>query len=175
MRGQEGGATILGAMPTVVSCGVILLDAQRRVFACHATGTSRWDLPKGVLDAGEAPREAAVREAWEEAGLRLVPGTLADLGEFAYLSGKRLHLFALHVAAGAFDIAGCRCRSFFPHHLTGAPTPEADAYAWKPLAQVEAWAGKGLVKVLGRIDWAALEALPAQGRVDVDTTTPVGP
>ena len=162
-------------MPTVVSCGVIVLDTQRRVFACHATGTARWDLPKGLADPGEPPRDAAVREAWEEAGLRLEPGALADLGEFAYLSGKRLHLFALRVADGAFDVADCRCRSFFDHHRTGAPTPEADAYAWKALADVDAWAGKGLVKVLGRIDWAALDALPETARVDVDTDTPVGP
>ena len=155
-------------MPTVLSCGVIVLDARRRVFACHATGTARWDLPKGMLDPGETPRAAAVREAWEEAGLRLVPDTLADLGEFAYLSGKRLHLFALRAADDAFDLADCRCRSFFAHHVTGRPTPEADAYAWKPLAEVDAWAGKGLAKLLGRIDWATLDALPVTGSVEVD-------
>jgi 8-oxo-dGTP pyrophosphatase MutT (NUDIX family) len=162
-------------MPTVVSSGVILLDGTRRVFACRATGTARWDLPKGMIDRGEEAREAAVREAWEEAGLRLAPKTLTDLGEFPYLSGKRLHLFALRVGAAAFDLADCRCRSFFPHRFTGAPTPEADAYAWQPLAAVATWAGKGLVKVLGRVDWAALDALPQQSSVDVDTTSPVGP
>lgn len=164
-----------GRMPVVVSCGVILLDASRRIFACHATGTPRWDLPKGLMDEGEAPREAAVREAWEEAGLRLAASALVDLGEVAYLSGKRLHLFALRVAPTAFDIADCRCRSFFDHHLTGRPTPEADAYAWKALADSVAWAGKGLVKVLAGIDWERLDALPEFASVEVDTATPVGP
>ena len=160
-------------MPTVLSCGVVLLDASRRLFACHATGTARWDLPKGLVDPGESPRAAAVREAWEEAGLRIDPDVLADLGEFAYLPGKRLHLFAARVAADAFDLADCRCRSFFPHHRTGRATPEADAYAWKPLADAPAWAGKGLVKVLGRIDWERLDALPEVGRLEVDAVTPV--
>ena len=34
----------------VVSCGVVLVDERDHVFACHATGTSRWDLPKGMAD-----------------------------------------------------------------------------------------------------------------------------
>ena len=161
-------------MPTLLSCGVLLLDESRRLFACHATGTARWDLPKGLADAGETPRDAAVREAWEEAGLKLDPAALADLGEFAYLSGKRLHLFAARVAPGAFDLADCRCRSFFPHHRTGRPTPEADAYAWKPLADAPAWAGKGLVALLGRIDGSLLDALPVIAAIEVDRTPPAG-
>jgi 8-oxo-dGTP pyrophosphatase MutT (NUDIX family) len=162
-------------MPTAVSCGVLLLDASRRLFACHATGTARWDLPKGLVDPGEPPRAAAVREAWEEAGLRLDAGALADLGEFAYLRGKRLHLFAARVGPRAFDLADCRCRSFFPHYRTGRATPEADAYAWQPLADAPAWAGKGLLQVLARLDWAALDALPELAAIEVDTTTPAAP
>jgi putative (di)nucleoside polyphosphate hydrolase len=162
-------------MAILVSCGVILLREPREIFVCHATGTSRWDLPKGVTDAGESPIDTAVREAWEESGLRLRASGLLDLGAFTYLSGKRLHLFALHVAHDAFDIAGCACRSFFRHHATGRPTPEADAYAWKPLAASTQWAGQGLVKVLAQIDWDRVETLPEVPRIDVDTTTAVGP
>ena len=102
-----------------VSCGVVLANRRGDVFVCHTTGTARWDLPKGMADDGEAPRDAAVREAWEEAGLRLPAGALVDLGEFDYLPAKRLHLFALRVADDAIDVSRCRCRSFFPHHRTG--------------------------------------------------------
>ena len=87
-------------MPRVTSCGVVLFN-RGRLFVCRATGTARWDLPKGIADPGEAPRAAAVREAWEEAGLRLDAAPLHELGEFAYLPGKRLHLYALHVAGPA--------------------------------------------------------------------------
>jgi len=158
-------------MPSVTSCGVVVLN-RRRLFACHATGTRRWDLPKGVADPGETPRAAAVREAWEEAGLRLAPEALHDLGEFAYLSGKRLHLFALHAADGALDPSLCRCRTFFEHRLTHRLTPEADGYAWQAIDEMPLWCGKGLAKVLSGLDWAALEALPQAGAIEIDIDSP---
>ena len=154
-------------MARAVSCGVLLANRRGEVFACHATGTVRWDLPKGVADDGEPARDAAVREAWEEAGLRLPADRLVDLGEFAYLPAKRLHLFALRVADDAVDVARCSCRTFFPHHRTGAATPEADAWAWKPRA-APAWCGKNMARVLGTLDWAAIDALPEVARVEVD-------
>ena len=155
-------------MTRAVSCGVLLLDRRGRVFACHATGTPRWDLPKGVADPGESPRDAAVREAWEEAGLRLRPDDLVDLGEFDYIAAKRLHLFALRVADGAVDLSRCNCRSFFPHHRTAADTQEADAWSWKPHEQAGTWCGKNMARVLGSLDWAAIAALPEVATVDVD-------
>ena len=151
-----------------ISCGVVLANNRGDVFVCHTTGTARWDLPKGMADDGEAPREAAVREAWEEAGLRLPADALVDLGEFDYLPAKRLHLFALHVADDAIAIARCSCRSFFPHHRTGIDTPEADAWAWKPRGDLGSWCGKNMTRVLGAIDWAAIDALPELAHVDVD-------
>ena len=39
----------------------------------------RWTLPGGGIDHGEDPREALVREVYEETGLRVVPGQLADV------------------------------------------------------------------------------------------------
>jgi len=153
--------------PTI-SCGVVLANGRGDVFVCHTTGTSRWDLPKGMADPGEDPRDAAVREAWEEAGLRLPADRLVDLGEFDYLPAKRLHLFALHVADDAIELSRCSCRSFFPHHRTGADTPECDAWAWQPWGDLSAWCGKNMSRVLGTIDWAAIDALPVVARVDVD-------
>ena len=84
-------------------------------------------------------------------------------------------LFALRAAPDAFDPRDCRCRSFFGHYLTGRPTPEADAYAWKAIADSVEWAGKGLVKVLARIDWASLDTLPEEARIEVDTESPTDP
>ena len=155
-------------MTPALSCGVVLVNRRGELFACHATGTPRWDLPKGVADGDEAPRAAAVREAWEEAGLILPPAGLCDLGVHDYLRAKRLHLFALRVADDAIDLSRCACRSFFDHHRTGLPTPEADAWAWKPRAAAAAWCGKNMVRVLGQLDWAAIDALPELARVAVE-------
>jgi putative (di)nucleoside polyphosphate hydrolase len=158
----------------VISCGVVLVNRRDEVFVCHTTGTARWDLPKGLADPAEDPRDAAVREAWEEAGLRLPADALLDLGEFAYLPAKRLHLFALRVASDGVDIARCTCRSFFPHHHTGRPTPEADAWTWKPLDDLASWCGKNMTKVLASLDRGVIATLPEVERVEVDVS-PVTP
>ena len=150
------------------SCGVVLLNPRHELFMCRATGTHRWDLPKGVGEPQESARDAAVRETWEEAGLRLPESQLHDLGEFAYLPRKRLHLFALRVALDAFDGSRCHCRSTFIHPTTGRPTPEVNGYAWKPVAEMPQWSGKNMARVLGGLRWDELLALSEVASLEVD-------
>ena len=154
-------------MVNVVSCGVVMLNVRRELFVCHATGTPRWDLPKGVQDPGESALQTALREVWEETSLALDPQTLHDLGLYNYLPAKRLHLFALRVATDAFQIGDCRCQTSFPHHATGLPTLEVDAYAWKPLNRLEGWCGKNMTRVLLALDWPRIERLPEVTEVAV--------
>src|SRR5689334_4102814 len=46
-----------------------------------------WALPKGNIDAGEKPDETALREVWEETGVR---GTLVEkLGDVKYTYTRR--------------------------------------------------------------------------------------
>jgi putative (di)nucleoside polyphosphate hydrolase len=155
-------------MSLIVTCGVVLANRRGEVFACHATGTPRWDLPKGVGEAGESPRTTAVREAWEESGLRIPEESLSDLGEFRYLPAKRLHLFALRVADDAFDPFRCTCRSFFEHHRTHRRLPEADAWGWKPRGTPWAWCGKNMARVLSTLEWTAIDGLPEVAAIEVD-------
>jgi 8-oxo-dGTP pyrophosphatase MutT (NUDIX family) len=46
-------------------------------------GRKKWKIPKGFVDSDETPQEAALKEAWEEAGLR---GRLVGdpIGSFEY-------------------------------------------------------------------------------------------
>ena len=48
----------------------------------------RWTLPGGGIDHGEDPREAVVREVYEETGLRISPGLLADVHS-SHFTGPR--------------------------------------------------------------------------------------
>ena len=44
----------------------------------------RWQLPKGLIDKGETPEGAAVREVREEAGIDARPAALVDKIEYWY-------------------------------------------------------------------------------------------
>jgi len=48
----------------------------------------RWTLPGGGIDHGEDPREALVREVYEETGLQVEPGSLADVHS-SHFTGPR--------------------------------------------------------------------------------------
>lgn len=60
-----------GADPAYRPCvGVMLIDAKGRVFVARRIDTpgEAWQMPQGGIDAGEAPRAAALRELEEEIG-----------------------------------------------------------------------------------------------------------
>jgi 8-oxo-dGTP pyrophosphatase MutT (NUDIX family) len=54
----------------------LVRDETGRVLMCHPTYKDDWDLPGGVVEVRESPREAAAREVLEELGLHLSMGRL---------------------------------------------------------------------------------------------------
>jgi 8-oxo-dGTP pyrophosphatase MutT (NUDIX family) len=48
----------------------------------------RWTLPGGGIDHGEDPREALLREVYEETGLHVVPGAVLDVNS-THFTGPR--------------------------------------------------------------------------------------
>lgn len=54
-----------------VAAGVLLFDAQDRVLLVDPTYKPGWEFPGGVVESGEAPAQAGVREVAEELGLSL--------------------------------------------------------------------------------------------------------
>ena len=58
----------------IQAAGGVVLDPEGRVAVVHRPRYDDWSLPKGKLDPGESFEEAALREVWEETGLRVSLG-----------------------------------------------------------------------------------------------------
>jgi 8-oxo-dGTP pyrophosphatase MutT (NUDIX family) len=54
-----------------VASGVLLFDEQDRVLLVDPTYKAGWEFPGGVVEPGEAPARAGMREVAEETGIRL--------------------------------------------------------------------------------------------------------
>jgi predicted NUDIX family NTP pyrophosphohydrolase len=116
-----------------LSCGVIILNAERELLLCHVTRQHHWDLPKGISGVGESPHEAALRETQEETGLCFETAALIDLGRFEYRPRKDLHLFA--TLSPRLDVTTLRCTSHYFDLASGHRLPEMDDFGWFGFAQ----------------------------------------
>ena len=94
-----------------------------------------WSIPKGELDADEAPQAAARREFQEELGLPVPDGELVELGEARQSGGKVVTAWAL---AGDLDPAQVVPGTFEMEWPRGSGKlkefPEVDRAAWFDLA-----------------------------------------
>jgi 8-oxo-dGTP diphosphatase len=67
--------------------GIFFSDKQTEVLLVKRRDTPVWVLPGGGIDEGETPEEAAVREFFEETGLRVTPsrrvGTWVPINKLA--------------------------------------------------------------------------------------------
>ena len=61
----------IAALPYRPCVGVVLVNPAGLVFAGQRIDNPgpAWQMPQGGIDAGEAPRAAALRELWEETGI----------------------------------------------------------------------------------------------------------
>ena len=123
-------------MPTVqeTSAGGLVVDLgglppRAAVIArLNRAGRLEWCLPKGHLEDGETPEQAAIREIEEETGIRgRVLGRLGTIDFWFSVEGKRVHKlvhhYLLEATGGSLSIAN-------------DPDREAVDVAWVPLDQL---------------------------------------
>jgi putative (di)nucleoside polyphosphate hydrolase len=141
--------------PKRLSCGVVILNPGRELLLCHVTGQNHWDLPKGGIDPGETPLQAALRETREEAGLQLDGQALLDLGRMPYTAKKNLHLFA--VCLPRIALHELHCDSHYFDRSAGRELPEMDGFGWFSFERVATLCTPKMAQVLsGRLDLNAL-------------------
>jgi 8-oxo-dGTP pyrophosphatase MutT (NUDIX family) len=78
---------------------------EGQVCLVTSNNGKRWLIPKGIIDPGHTPREAALQEAWEEAGLA---GTVRPEPVGTYLYDKwggtcHVTVFLMDVTEAAED------------------------------------------------------------------------
>jgi 8-oxo-dGTP pyrophosphatase MutT (NUDIX family) len=135
-------------MARVTSCGVLVTDG-RHLLLGHATGSRRWDIPKGIAEQDEDFAKAAARELDEETGLLLPPGALRDLGLHRYLPGKDLALFLWSLPEMP-ALETLHCRSMFALR-GGVMVPEFDRFGLFPWEDALGKVGRNLARVLATL------------------------
>ncbi|MGB4779155.1 NUDIX domain-containing protein [Microbacterium sp.] len=137
--------------------GVSVLIAHMGGPHWTAKDDGAWSIPKGEYDAGEeAALAAAKREFREELGVEPPEADFAELGTFAYSSGKRVTVF---VADGAGFAASDPRFVYGEFELEWPPRsgrrrsfPEVDRAEWMPVADARRRLVKGQRPALDRLE-----------------------
>jgi ADP-ribose pyrophosphatase YjhB (NUDIX family) len=156
LRAKVGNDLLL--VPTVA---VLAHDEHGRLLLVRDNGSGLWGSPGGIVEPGELPADAAVRETWEESGVFVALTRVA--GVFGgkrclrtYANGNRIGwvatVFAARVVSGKprgdgaetmdarlfsnEEIAGLRLKDSTRQFLAGSAAAESVAYfessTWKP-------------------------------------------
>jgi 8-oxo-dGTP pyrophosphatase MutT (NUDIX family) len=93
---------MMQASTLISQAAAIPIDGGRICLVNSSSGRG-WVIPKGHIEANQTARETALREAWEEAGLR---GVLEQRPVASYVYAKkgvtyRVAVFLMHVTQAA--------------------------------------------------------------------------
>ena len=108
----------------------VVIEQEGKILLILRRGepeADKWSVPAGFMDAGEDPRRAAEREAFEETGLRVVATTLWEVfGRSEPNEGADLLLAFRAEVVGGDLLAGDDARD--ARFFSAAELPEAIAF-----------------------------------------------
>jgi ADP-ribose pyrophosphatase YjhB (NUDIX family) len=112
-----------------ISAGGLVLSSDRNagllIGRRDKRGRTLWSLPKGHIEPGETPEDAALREVAEETGIQSAIARSLGVIDFWFMAdGKRIHKTVHHFL---FTETG--------GHLSPQPL-EVDEVAWFPVTEV---------------------------------------
>ena len=91
-----------------MSAGVLITDSAGRVLLLEPTYKQQFEIPGGVCEAGEAPRDTAIREVHEELGIYLQPGALLVMDHRSQAEPKGDSIQFIYDGGVVDDLAGFR-------------------------------------------------------------------
>ena len=72
-------STIFSRMSPVVAGSAAVIDKQGKILLMRRTDNHLWAMPAGLMEVGETPADAVVRETYEETGIRCIPKALVGI------------------------------------------------------------------------------------------------
>jgi 8-oxo-dGTP pyrophosphatase MutT (NUDIX family) len=141
----------------------VVLDDDGQVLLGRRADTGIWALPGGIIEPGEEPADAAVREIFEETGVIAVPEALAAVtvcGQVTYPNGDIVQylemLFRCRASGGSARVNDSESIEVSWHPLSAVDAlPDLDAGSLRRIrlvvsgAMKAAYAFSGVEKVLG--------------------------
>lgn len=127
-----------------MSCGaVILRDTPDGMRVLMLRVFRHWDFPKGLMEAGESPKQTALREVREESGITELTFPWGDvhLDTGPYSRGKVARYYLARTSVATVTL--------LPSPDTGRP--EHSEYRWLSFAEARRLAAPRVASVL---DWA---------------------
>ena len=133
------------------TAGIVITDGEIFLVG-HVTNGKHWSIPKGIIDNGETPIQAAIRETEEETGIIIAPEHLTYLGTHPYRDKKDMALFIYKTDKSLLPPTSMmKCDSVVMISDTEG-FPEIDQFAYISFSMMEQYINKKMYELFTKID-----------------------